>query len=110
MNRKGQALVEFVLILPIFIMLLFVIIDFGIIFSSKMSLENTSSDIVLMIKNGDDVNSINSFYKDIDIDISSSGKYYNVLIEKEIDLITPFLGDIMGEPYVISVKKVVVND
>ena len=37
MNRKGQALVEFVLILPIFIMILFSIVDFGMIFNKKMN-------------------------------------------------------------------------
>ena len=51
MNRKGQALVEFVLILPIFIMILFVIYDFGNIFSNKSKLENISSDIVDMYNN-----------------------------------------------------------
>ena len=40
MNRKGQALVEFVLILPLFIMLLFAIIDFGNILNQKSKLEN----------------------------------------------------------------------
>ena len=40
MNRKGQALVEFVLILPIFIMILFSIVDFGMIFNKKNELEN----------------------------------------------------------------------
>ena len=40
MNRKGQALVEFVLILPIFILMLFAIVDFGMILSKKNELEN----------------------------------------------------------------------
>ena len=35
LNNKGQALIEFVLILPIFLMILFVIIDFGMIFNAK---------------------------------------------------------------------------
>ena len=32
MNRKGQALIEFVLILPVFLMILFLVIDFGTIY------------------------------------------------------------------------------
>ena len=52
MNRKGQALVEFVLILPIFILILFAVVDFGMILSKKSELENISVDIVSMIKNG----------------------------------------------------------
>ena len=45
MNRKGQALVEFVLILPVFILILFAIVDFGTILSKKNELENDSMDI-----------------------------------------------------------------
>ena len=52
MNRKGQALVEFVLILPVFILILFAIVDFGTILSKKNELENDSMDIVSLVKNG----------------------------------------------------------
>ena len=51
MNRKGQALVEFVLILPVFILILFAIVDFGTILSKKNELENDSMDIVSLVKN-----------------------------------------------------------
>jgi len=39
MNKRGQALIEFVLILPLFIFLLFAVYDFGMIFSVKNTLE-----------------------------------------------------------------------
>lgn len=45
MNKKGQALIEFVLILPIFLMILFVIVDFGNLLYSKNKLQNQSTDI-----------------------------------------------------------------
>ena len=46
MNRKGQALIEFVLILPVLILILFIIFDFGYIFYSKYELKNQSMEIV----------------------------------------------------------------
>lgn len=109
LNKKGQALVEFILILPIFLMILFVIVDFGMIFSSKSSLENTSNDIVLMIQNGDNINDIKSLYGDfvVDIKISDDGDYYVVLIEDKIDLGTPLINIILDDPYIVSVKRVV---
>ena len=58
MNRKGQALVEFVLILPIFILMLFAIVDFGMILSKKNELENISVDVTAMIKNSDNIDDI----------------------------------------------------
>ena len=41
LDKKGQALIEFVLILPILIMLIFAVIDFGNIFVNKNELEST---------------------------------------------------------------------
>ena len=70
MNNKGQALVEFVLILPVFILILFVIVDFGMIISTKNSLENKSLDIVSIVKNGKTKEEIKTLYKGIEIDIT----------------------------------------
>ena len=58
MNRSGQALVEFVLILPIFLFILFIIVDFGIIFSAKNSLENNSVDIINLLENNTSIDEI----------------------------------------------------
>ena len=44
MNRRGQALVEFVLILPVFLLILFTIVDFGNFLSTKNQLETESTD------------------------------------------------------------------
>ena len=46
--KKGQALVEFVIILPIFLFLLLGVIDVGRIMYTKVNLENTISDVVDM--------------------------------------------------------------
>lgn len=110
MNRKGQALVEFILILPIFLMLLFVIIDFGVVFSHKNSLENTSSDIVRMYLNGSTIEDIKNIYTDIDIDITSYKEYSRITIYDNIKLITPGAYRILGSPYIISVERVVYNE
>ena len=62
MNRKGQALVEFVLILPIFIMILFSIVDFGMIFNKKNELENISVDIINLLNNNNKIEEIQKEY------------------------------------------------
>jgi len=110
MNKKGQALVEFILILPVFLMILFVIIDFGMIFSSKNELEDISTLVVDMIKNKEDINSIKSMYDDIDINIVENDKYYDIYIEKDVKLITPGLNRILDNPYRVEIKRVVYNE
>lgn len=108
MDRRGQALVEFVLILPVFLLILFVIVDFGNIFYNRYELQNQGADIVRLIKNGKDVNDV---YSKVDIDISSyKGDYEKVTISKEIRLITPFMDRILGNPYLIKVERVIPDD
>lgn len=43
-NERGQAMVEFALVLPILILLLCGIIDFGWIFSNKIAADNASRE------------------------------------------------------------------
>ena len=107
MNRKGQALIEFVLILPVFIFILFAIIDFGIIFSTKNSLENDSADIIELYKNGKTLEEIKKMYDDNKIDIIDNEEYYKFTITTSINLITPGLNRILGNPYIVNVERVV---
>ena len=110
MNRKGQALVEFVLILPVFILILFAIVDFGTILSKKNELENDSIDIVLLINNGTSIDEIKNKYSSLDIELKDVDKYTEIKISKNINIITPGLNLILGDPYKIIVERVIPND
>ena len=107
MNKKGQALIEFVLILPIFLFILFAVIDFGIIFSSKSNLENDSADIINLFKNGTSIEEIKEMYSDNSINVLVDGDYYKFTISTSINLITPGLNKVLGDPYLISVERVI---
>lgn len=110
MNNKGQALVEFVLILPIFILILFIIVDFGMIINTKSTLENESVDISLMFKEDNNINEIRNLYPEIKIDISEQNNYLKILLEKEVDIITPGLNRVFDDPYIVKVERVIYND
>ena len=97
LNKRGQALVEFILILPVFLMILFVIVDFGMIFNAKSSLENDTSDIVLMVENGDDIS----------IKKSDDNKYYNIYVKSYVDIVTPGMNLILDDPYAIYTERVI---
>ena len=108
LNRKGQALIEFVLILPVFLLILFAVVDFGTILTNKNRLENISTDIVREIKNDNSINSITNNYKDLSIDISNyKDKYQKIIIEKNIHINTPGLDRILGNPYKIKVERII---
>jgi len=107
MNNKGQALIEFVLILPVFIFILFAVIDFGFIFSSKSNLENDSVDIIDLFKNGTSIEEIKEMYNDNIISISNDGSYYKLTISTSVNLITPGLNRVLGDPYLINVERII---
>lgn len=105
MNRKGQALVEFVLILPVFVFLLFAVYDFGMIFNTRNKLENDSTDITLLYKSGKTIDEIRNMYPSINIDIIRDNGYDNVSIRDNVKIITPGLNRVLGNPYLVEVKR-----
>ena len=110
MNRKGQALVEFVLILPVFIFILFAVFDFGNIFYSKYDLQNQSSDIIRLLQRGK-VEDVGEIYSKFNIKFSDYKEDYKlVTISRKVDLVTPGLNLILDDPYIIEVERVIPDD
>ena len=109
MNRKGQALVEFVLILPIFIMILFSIVDFGMIFNKKNELENISIDIINLLNNNNKIEEIQKEYPKVDIKLTNEEKYTIVEISTKVNIITPGLNRVLGNPYIVKVERKIPN-
>ena len=111
MNRRGQALVEFVLILPVFLLILFTIVDFGNFLSTKNQLETESTDIVLLLKNGKSVDDVLKVYPKIKIEESDfSDQYSRIKLSKSIALINPLLYKILGNPCIVEVERIVPRD
>ena len=110
MNRKGQALIEFVLILPLFILLLFATIDFGLILSKKNELENISVDVVSMVKNNKSLNEIDNMYPDIEIIEEDDNDYKKIIISQKINIMTPGLNLVLGNPYKIQIERNIPNE
>ena len=107
MNRKGQALVEFVLILPIFIFILFSIVDFGMILNKKSQLENVSVDIISRFKNNDSIEDIKKSYDDLLINFDSNDVDIVITITAEVDIMTPGLNLVLGDPHKITIERII---
>lgn len=107
MNNKGQALVEFILILPVFIMILFVIIDFGMIFNKKSNLESISNDAVLIYKENKSLVEIQELYKDIQIELVNVNDYTKLVFKDKVNIVTPGMNRVFGDPYVITIERVI---
>jgi len=92
MNRKGQALLEFVIILPIFFIIVLFLLDFSNIFYNKIYLENQLNNYVNNNKVNNDIN----YKKDI------TKEYVEITLSKDIKLLNPILKTILKSPYNIS--------
>ena len=110
MNRKGQALVEFVLILPRFIRIIFSIVDFGMIFNKKNELENISIDIINLLNNNNNkIEEMQKEYPKVDIKLTNEEKYTIVEISTKVNIITPGLNRVLGNPYIVKVERKIPN-
>lgn len=98
MNKKGQALIEFIIILPIFIMLMLAVFDYVRIYSEKSNLESVIEDVILSNELNDDNITI---LKETDEDKT---KY---TLNKSIDIYSPIISVIIGNKYVVSVSRVI---
>lgn len=114
MKRKGQALVEFVMILPLIIYLLLGIIDFAIIISNKQQLENKIEDIIYLYKDNASSEKIKSFLdkeiKDVNFDVKKDEEFTKITLKKKMQIITPGLELILGSPYYVEVERVVLSE
>lgn len=111
MNNKGQALVEFVIIVPIITMIIFIIIDFSNIFYQKNHLENVVSDVVSYKENGRSNSYIEkTLDDDINITYKANGNDLTIIVNKNINLITPFSGLFFKNPFPISTERTIIYE
>lgn len=113
MQKKGQALVEFVIILPVFIMLVLGVIDIGKILYSKIILEEQISDVISLYQGGKNEREIVdklALEDDVFLKIENDNEYINFNLTKEIDIITPGLNFIFNNPYQLKVSRSIDNN
>jgi Flp pilus assembly protein TadG len=109
-SQKGQSLVEFALVLPLLVLLLFGIIDFGRIFHAYLTLDHAGREaarIASIGKNDTDVrqaavdDAISIGLTEGRVDVSptgtrTSGTKVSITITYPIDFLTPVIGEIVG--------------
>ena len=90
MNKKGQALVEFILILPVLIFILLAIFDVGMLFMSKYDLNNNLDTVADFYMNGEEKKALALASLDnFNIDPKNEDDMLLITVSKKID--TTFL-------------------
>lgn len=110
-NNRGQSLIEFVLVLPVILIMLIGMIEFGIMFNSYLTLNNAARDGARMASVGNGDGEINSRIDEITGNLDPAymtitinpgegsrdrGDSVQVTIDYEHHVFTPFIGSFIG--------------
>ena len=108
-NNKGQALVEFVILIPVLMLLILSIFDLGNVILKKYKLEN-ELDTIINYYNNNDEQLMNSYASMNEINIKKERKnndMINIKVSYDVKINTPLLNKIMGENYQIETSRIV---
>lgn len=110
-NHKGQALVEFIVILPILLTIILGAVDFGNIIYKKYHLEN-DLDLIVDLYKQNKTNEINNYVneKEISFKFNKKNNLTTITLSKNINIITPGLNVVLKNPYTIKVDRVIYEE
>lgn len=120
-NEKGQSMVEFALILPVLLLIVIGIIEFGFMFSDYLSLTNASRETVRFVSLGGSNTQAIERAKEVAVNLDplkmnisfdpvsearERGDTVKVKITYEYEFITPFIGTILGDSITLEADAV----
>ncbi len=109
-NKKGQALVEFIIIMPIVIMLIVSMIDFGTIIISKYSLTNDLEVITDLYENNkSEIDNYKSKHN-LNISYKVDNTYTTIIVKKNVKITSIMLVPVLGKTYEIEADRTIVNE
>ena len=104
MNKKGQALVEFVLIFPLFLIIICTIIELGSINYQKLKLESDLDTVVNMyLKEEDTTNYLKN--NNLKMNVKKDEDQVTLELKKKIEIVTPVLKSIYSSNYELKTER-----
>ncbi len=107
-EQRGQALIEFIMILPILLLIMMIIYDIGNILYQKYNLQNDIDIISDYILN-EEIETAREYAnkKKITLDIENEDNIYKIKLKYKMQINTPGLDKALGNPYEINEEKLV---
>ena len=112
MNKnRGQALVEFVIIIPVLLIILLGIVDFGNIIYRKYALENTLDTVINLYENNKQVE-LEEFIdnENVKVKYEDDNEFVKIVLTKNINLITPLLNKFLNNPHEVKVERTIYHE
>lgn len=106
MNNKGQALVEFILVVPVLLLIFISLVDVGNIFIKKYDLSNDLSVVSELYENGEKEKLLAYAAKeDAKFSENENNNFITISLEKQVPINAPILSNVLGKYYKIIVSK-----
>ncbi len=110
LNKKAQALVEFILVLPVIILIILGSIDILNIVIKKNELENKVSDQIILFQSKQiSIEELEQKLKTNNTKVSintNEESFITIEVKEKVTFITPIVSNILS-PFSISTKRVV---
>lgn len=121
-KKKGQALLETVLVLPLLLLFFCAIIDFGRILHASTSLNSVAQESVRLAGLGETDSEVSQFaYNNTDLNNKETlrisitptylnrkpGDYVTVNIDYEVKYITPLINLILPSPFIVHTESTI---
>jgi len=118
-NQKGQSLVEFAIILPVVLIILIGMLEFGLILNAYLSINNCSREGARLGVVGGSDNEIENLIKSISPNLNTDklsvsinpsqayrkrGESLTVTVEYSYDVITPIISIIINEEINLKIQ------
>ena len=111
MKEQGQALVEFILIMPIILLVFIALIDIGSIFVQKYDLNNTLETAAELYQNEDD-KKLKAYIakEEVNYEVIENADLATIKLKKGIKINAPGLAQVLGKNYTIEAEKTIYKD
>lgn len=110
-KNNGQALVEFIIILPILLLILLGMIDFGNIIYKRYQLESSLDTVVDLYQDNRGLELERYLLEEkIEANYQIEDTLTKITIYQEVDIITPGLSIALENPYKISVERTIYHE
>lgn len=108
-DKKGQSLIEFVAILPIVIIILIYIIEFGSLLLKKYELES-QMDVITNFYKDEKIEELNNYVRNnnLNINYTTQSNLITIEINKSIKTKLPLINKILGDN--ISTKRTIYSE
>ncbi len=108
MNNKGQALVEFILILPVILVSVVILTDLGSIFVQKINLNNSMATVVELYQNNEKEEMLAYVAKEnLKYEEKEVNDMVEITLKKNIKVSAPILSNVLGKDYMAKTSQTI---